>query len=184
MSVATTYAEALHEAADAADALEPVAAGIAEFAAAFAESAELRAVLADPQLDTPQKSRVVGALAEGAHPQVVNFLRLLVDRGRILELPQIADAFEELVARAEGRLNVEAITAVALPADLREQLSQRIASQTGRSITLSESVDPEILGGLVLKVGQALIDGSVRSRLDQLRQSLTAVSVDAAVSAD
>lgn len=184
MSVAATYAEALYEAAVGAGALDQVASGVGGFAGAFEESAELRAALGDPQIDAAGKRAVITALAEGAHPQVVNFLQLLVDRGRILELPEIAAAFQARVARAESRLDVEAVTAIPLPDDLREQIVTSIQQKTGKSISLSESVDPEIVGGLVLKVGETVVDGSVRSRLEQLRRQLTAAPVDAAAAAE
>ena len=180
MSVAATYAEALYEAAADAGALDQVSQGIAGFAEAFAESPELRAALGNPQIDRSGKRAIVTALAEGAHPQVSNALQLLVDRGRILELPAIAAAFQARVARAESRLDVEAVTAIPLPADLRERIIASIHEKTGQSVALTESVDPEIVGGLVLKVGEAVVDGSVRSRLDQLRRELAGASVDSA----
>ncbi len=83
---------------------------------------------------------------------------------------------------AEARLEVEAITAVPLPADLRDRLVEDIQKKTGQSVVLSETVDPEIVGGLVLKVGEFVVDGSVRHNLDRLAERLHAVSVDAALS--
>jgi F-type H+-transporting ATPase subunit delta len=180
MSVAATYAEALYEAAVGADALDEVASGVGGFAAAFDESAELRAALGNPEVDGTRKRAVVTALSEGAHPHVTNLLQVLVDRGRIMELPEIAAAFQDRVARAEGRLDVEAVTAIPLPADLRERIVASITEKTGRNVTLTESVDPEIVGGLVLKVGEAVVDGSVRSRIEELRRALTTTSVDSA----
>jgi F-type H+-transporting ATPase subunit delta len=180
MSVATTYAEALYEAAQGADALEAVASGVGEFAGAYGDSDELSGVLGNPEIDPARKRAVVEALTEGAHPLVANALKVLVDRGRIVELPEIAAAFHERVTRAEGRLEVEALSAIPLPDDLRERIIASVAQKTGRSVTLSASVDPDIVGGLVLKVGETVIDGSVRSRLQDLRRELSTVSVDAA----
>lgn len=184
MSVAATYAEALYEAAVGANALDQVASGVGDFAAAFDESAELRAALGNPEVDHARKRAIVTALSEGAHPHVTNLLKVLVDRGRITELPEIAAAFQARVARAESRLDVEAVTAIPLPADLRERIVASIAEKTGQSVTLTESVDPDIVGGLVLKVGEAVVDGSVRSRIEDLRRDLAAASVDAAAAPD
>lgn len=184
MSVATTYAEALYEASAEAGALDPVASGMGEFAEAYAGSADLRSALESPDLDPEAKVRVVSALAEGAHPFVLNMLRMLLDRGRIAELPEIAAAFARRVSDAAGRLEVEAVTAIPLPADLREQIVASVQEKTGLSVDLSESVDPGIVGGLVLRVGQTVVDGSVRSRLDQLRRELTTASVDSAAVAE
>ncbi|MEQ8833397.1 MAG: ATP synthase F1 subunit delta [Miltoncostaeaceae bacterium] len=184
MSVATTYAEALFEASVEAGVLGPVAAGMGEFAAAYSGSDDLRLALESPDLDPDAKRRVVRALAEDAHPFVANTLQMLIDRGRIADLPEIAAAFDRRVTVAEGRLEVEAVTAIPLPDDLRGSIVSSIQEQTGRSVDLSESVDPDIVGGLVLRVGETVVDGSVRSRLDQLRREMTTASVDSAAVAD
>jgi F-type H+-transporting ATPase subunit delta len=180
VSVAATYAEALFEAASDQDAVEPVAADVAAFAAAVRESPELRIALSSPDVDTPDKKAAVAALTEDAHPLVANVLQVLIDRGRIGDFPDIAAALGERVARAEHRLEVEAITAVPLPDDLRKRIVQRIQGQTGASVELAESIDPDIVGGLVLRVGGVVVDGSLRHRLEELRRSLRAAPVDAA----
>ena len=180
MSVAATYAEALFEAAEENDALDAVAADVAAFAQAMRESAELREVLSSPEIETRAKKAALAGLTEDAHPLAANFLQVLVDRGRIAEFPEIARAFEERVARAEHRLEVEAITAVPMPDDLRKRVVQRIQGQTGATVELTESVDPDIVGGLVLRVGGVVVDGSIRHRLEDLRHTLRATPVDAA----
>lgn len=180
MSVAATYAEALYEAAVDAGALDQVADGFGAFAQAFEESQDLRMALSNPGIEPSAKRAVVESLAEGAHPQVANMLRLLIDRDRITELPEIAEAFQARVARAEQRLEVQAVTAVPLPDDLRDRIVASLQEKTGQAVVLSESVDPDIVGGLVLRVGETVIDGSVRRRLEQLRRELTGVSVDSA----
>jgi F-type H+-transporting ATPase subunit delta len=183
MSVASTYAEALYEAAADANAVEAVSGDVSGFAAAVEGSPELRAALGDPEIHTEAKKGAVVALAEGAHPLVVNFLQILLDRGRIEDFPDIARAFQERVARAEGRLEVEAVTAVPLPDDLRARIVERIQQKTGSTVALTESVDPDIVGGLVLHIGGAVVDGSVRHRIDQLREALGRAPVDAATAA-
>lgn len=180
MSVATTYAEALYEAAADAGSVDAVSADLSAFAGAAEESDELRSVLVNPQIDTGAKKAAVGALAEGADPLVVNFLQVLIDRGRIHDLGEVARAFQERVARAQDRLEVEAVTAIPLPDDLRARIVTRLEEKTGNSITLSESVDPDIVGGLVLRVGGVVVDGSLRSRLDGLGDALRNAPVDAA----
>ncbi|MGD9694155.1 MAG: ATP synthase F1 subunit delta [Thermoleophilia bacterium] len=183
MSVALTYAEALYESAVDGDAVADVARDVSGFADAIEGSAELRAVLDNPEIDTRAKKAVLGELAAGAHPLVGNFLQVLIDRGRIGEFREIARAFGERVAQAQGRLEVQAVTAVPLPADLRERIVNSIREKTGSEVELTESVDPEIIGGLVLRVGAAVVDGSVRHRIDELRQSLRGASVDSAIAA-
>ena len=180
MSIAATYAEALFEAATEKDAVEPVAADISAFAEAMRESAELRAALSSPEVDTRSKKAAVAGLTEGAHPLTANFLQVLIDRGRMAEFPEIARAFQERVARAEHLLEVEAITAVPMTDDLRKRVVQRIQGQTGATVELTESVDPDIVGGLVLRIGGVVVDGSLRRRLEELRHTLRAAPVDAA----
>lgn len=183
MSVATTYAEALYEAASDADAVTAVSADVAGFAEALEASDELSSVLANPEIETRSKKRAVGALTEGANPLVQNFLQVLLDRGRIHEFGDIARAFSDRVARAQDRLEVEAVTAVPLPDDLRARIVTRIEEKTGSSVDLTESVDPEIVGGLVLRVGSSIVDGSVRHRIDELREALQKAPVDSATAA-
>ena len=179
MSVAATYAEALYEAAVDGSAVTPVAEDVASFAAGLAESAELRAVLTDPEVNAAHRKAVVESIAEGAHPLVLNFLRVLADRGRLDDFPAIAQALADRVSRAENRIDVEAVTAVPLPTDLRERIVEQIRAKTGAEVRMTETVAPEIVGGLVLRVGDSVVDGSVRHRLDELRYSMRRAHVDA-----
>lgn len=184
MSVAATYAEALFEAAGDTGSVDAVAREIADFADAVEESAELRQFLDNPEIDAKAKKEALKQLTSSATPITVNFLQVLVDRGRITEFPEIARAFADRVSAEEGRLDVEAVTAVPLPEDLRARIVEEISRKTGRSVDLTESVDPEIVGGLVLRIGGAVVDGSVRHRIEELRQALRSAPVDAALAAD
>ncbi len=184
MSVAATYAEALFEAAGDAGAVDAVAAEIGAFAEAVEQSADLRQFLGNPEIEARVKKEAVKELSSSASPITSNFLQVLIDRGRIAEFPAIARAFGERVAAEEGRLEVEAVTAVPLPDDLRTRIVEDISRKTGRSVDLTESVDPEIVGGLVLRIGGAVVDGSVRHRIEELRSALQAAPVDAALAAD
>lgn len=183
MGVATTYAEALYEAASNAGTVDGVSTDVAGFAEALEGSPELRSVLSNPEIPIGAKKTAVSALVSGADPLVENFLQVLLDRGRIHEFGEIATAFQERVARAQERLEVEAITAIPLPEDLRARIIARIQEKTGSAVSLTESVDPEIVGGLVLHVGGVVVDGSVRHRIEQLRGVLQRAPVDAATAA-
>jgi F-type H+-transporting ATPase subunit delta len=180
VSVAGTYAEALYDAAAESGAVEAVKADLAGFRTAFADSEDLARTLENPEVDTPHKRAVVTALSAGANRLVANFLQLLVDRGRIGEIGEIADAFDARVDEAEGRIAVEALTAVPLTDDLRRSIVDKVQADTGRTVALAERVDPEVLGGLVLRVGGYVVDGSLRSRLAGLQRSLTQAPVDTA----
>jgi F-type H+-transporting ATPase subunit delta len=180
VSVEGTYAEALYEAAVDRNALDVVAADLEAFRQATEASPELARVLADPEIESRTKKAALAALAGEAHPLVRNFLQVLVDRGRIAEFADLARAFAERVAEAEGRITVEAVTAVALPDDLRQQVVGRLAGETGREVDLTETVDPDIVGGLVLRAGGVVVDGSVAHQLEELRRKLTQAPVETA----
>jgi F-type H+-transporting ATPase subunit delta len=179
MSVVSTYAEALYEAAVDDGAVEPVSADLEAFRAALDESADLRMVLTNPEIDTAQKKAALAVLTGEAHPLLRNFLQVLLDRGRAELFPEIAAAFAEHVAEAEGRIQIEAITAVPLPADLRQAVVDRVAAQTRHQVDLTERVDPSIVGGLVLRAGGLLVDASVRHQLAELERSLASAPVEA-----
>lgn len=175
MSAAATYAEAFYQAAAEAGAVGQVSADLTVLAEALAPNAEAGRVLHNPQVESRFKKDAVAGLAGSAHPLTVNFLKVLIDRGRLEDLPAITASFQERVAEAEGRIGVEVTSAVPLPDDLREQVAARIREQTGKTPEITERVDPEIIGGLVLRVGGVVTDASVRGRLEGLRRSLSDV---------
>jgi F-type H+-transporting ATPase subunit delta len=150
---------------------------IAALREAVETTPELAEALSSPQLDSAAKTALVARLAEAADPVVGNFLQVLVERGRIAELIQIAEAFEQRVAQAANRLEVTAVTAVSLSDELRDTIVQRIRRETGSDVDLEEAVDPDVIGGLVLEVEGVRIDGSVRRRIDGLRARLASVPV-------
>lgn len=183
MSVASTYAGALYDSALAADAVAVVAGELEDFHGAIAGSPDLARALTDPGVDSRARKGVVEALTRDANPLTASFLQVLVDRGRIAELDQIATAFAARVDAGEGRIEVHATTAVPLPDDLRDLIARRIQEKTGQRVELTASVDPEIIGGLVLRVEGALVDGSLRGRLAELRRALRAAPIEAATAA-
>lgn len=178
MSAATTYAEALFQAADAADdggAVATVSSDLQAVREAVAPGTDVGRVLLNPEVDSKAKKAAIGGLTDTVHPLVVNLLRVLVDRGRLEELPAVADAYVARVDRASGQIAVEVTSAVPLPDDLRAQVIERITEQTGRAAKITERVDPEIIGGLVLRVGPVVTDASVRGRLRGLRKQITGI---------
>ena len=176
MGVATTYAEALYQAAASNDAVGQVAADLDALAEALGADSDVARVLNSPKVDSRAKKAALGALADTANPLTINLLQVLVDRGRLEELPTVAQAFADRVAAAEGRLAVEVTSAIPLVDDLRAKVVARIREQTGKTPEITERVDPDIIGGLVLRVGGVVTDASVRGRLDGLRRSITDAS--------
>jgi F-type H+-transporting ATPase subunit delta len=168
-----TYARALFDAAKERDRLDAVRADLAEFVEAADTVPELRNLLRNPELDPRAKSAALGAILEGADDLVRNFLRLLVEKGRASDLDEIAAEFERMVAREQGRIEVDLTTAVELSDAEAETIVAQIEQAAGREVEATRSVDPELIGGLVLQVGSMRVDASVRGRLERLRHELS-----------
>ncbi|MBX5474539.1 MAG: ATP synthase F1 subunit delta [Thermoleophilia bacterium] len=166
------YAEALLEAAKEAGRVAPVREALADFVAAIERTPELRAALRNPQLDPKAKASILGELAGEYEPLLSNFLRVVAEKGRAAELEAIAHEFERLIAREERRLSVELTTARELSDEEAERIVRQIEQAAGRTVEATRKVDPDLVGGIVLRVGSLRVDASVRGRLERLRQEL------------
>ena len=166
------YARALFEAADEADRVDAVASDLAAIAGAMDEVPELRAFLRNPQIDPAGKAEVLEQLTREADELVGNFVRLVAEKGRAGELPEISAEFDALVAQAQNRLTVELTTAHELSNAEAKSIVQQIEQASGRTVEATRSVDPSLIGGIVLRIGSHLADGSVRGRLERLRHEL------------
>lgn len=168
------YARALLSVARAEGALERVEDELYRIARLVESNAELRQRLTDPALETGAKLSVVeGLLAGRAHPQTVSAVMFLVEAGRARQLPQIIDAFVELSARERRQAVAEVRTAVPLDEDQQRRLTAAIEKATGQSVTVKATVDPDVVGGVIVRVGDTVIDGSLARRLAELRSRLT-----------
>jgi F-type H+-transporting ATPase subunit delta len=145
---------------------------LADFAAAVAESPELRSVLRNPQLDPASKAEVLADLAGDEEPLFKNFLLVVADKGRAGELEEFAREFERLMAKEERRLTVDLTTARELTDAEAKGIVDQIEKAAGRKVEATRSVDPELIGGIVLNAGSYRLDASVRGRLERLRQQL------------
>jgi F-type H+-transporting ATPase subunit delta len=145
---------------------------LGDFAAAIAETPELRAVLKNPQIDTAAKAGILADLAGDDDPLFRNFLLVVAEKGRAGELEEIAAEFERLMAREERRLDVELTTARELTDDEAREILEQIERAAGRKVEATRSVDPALLGGIVLQAGSYRADASIRGRLERLRQTL------------
>jgi F-type H+-transporting ATPase subunit delta len=170
------YAEALLEAARDANRVDQVREELADFVAAIEASDELRLLLRNPQIEPHVKRDALEAVLGEADPLVKNFLLLLAEKGRIGEVEEIQAELERLVALAERVLELELTTAVELSDEEAAKVVGQIEQAAGRKVEATRSVDPELLGGIVIQAGSQRLDASVRGRLDQLRQELTARS--------
>jgi F-type H+-transporting ATPase subunit delta len=140
---------------------------------AVARSDDLRVFLEDPEVESHRKGDVLAEIAKGADAEVVNFLRLIAEKGRAAELTKIVDELDALVAERERILDVEITTAMELSKESFDRLTQQIADASGRKVQATRKVDPTLIGGIVLQAGSMRLDASVRGRLERLRHDLT-----------
>ena len=166
------YAEALLEAAREQADLDEVREQYASFVQALDESRELADLLRNPQIDPAAKRAALEAALSGANPAFLNFLRLLAEKNRISEVEEIHAEWERLLAAEERVLALELTTAVELSDEDAAVIVRQIEETAGRRVEATRTVDPDLIGGLVLRAGSLRVDGSVRGRLESLRQEL------------
>jgi F-type H+-transporting ATPase subunit delta len=167
-----TYARALYDAAREAGRLPAARQDLGDFVEAARLVPELGEILRNPQLDKRAKTAAVEAVAGDAEPFVLNFLRLLVDKGRAGDLDRIAEEFERLAAADEGELPIELTTAVELTDEEAQSILAQIEQRSGRKVEATRTVDPALIGGFVLQAGSRRVDASVRGRIEQLGREL------------
>ena len=178
MSAVSTYAEALFEAARERDELEEVLSDLGEFVDALHESEELRLFFYGGQIPERQKRRALDDLTEGMKTSTTNFLKVLVDNGREEILEDVLARYEDLVKEHLGRIEVEVTTVLELSEEQRDRLRERLASVLdGREIILETNVNPDLIGGAVFRYGGRIMDGSIRGRLESLREGMLERSV-------
>jgi F-type H+-transporting ATPase subunit delta len=166
------YAEAAFEIAQRDDTVERWRSEL-EAASAIVGDERASRALANPSVPIDQRSVAVAALLQGiASDPVQNLIQLLLRRGRIEELPRVAAEFRRLDDRRQGITHATATSAAPLTPDEVQALTERLERSTGGRIALDVQVDPSLLGGLVVRVGDRMIDGSVRGRLERLRNQL------------
>ena len=175
-SASLQYANALADIALEQGAAEPVLKQLSEFGAAFAESAELRMFLAAPGLSREAKHGVIEKLAArmGASKIIRNFLFVMIDNQRTPLLPDILEAFQQVIRRRQGVAEAEVSSTVNLSDAQKAQLLQTLERLTGKKIQAKYALQPELLGGAVVRIGDTIYDGSLRSRLNEMRARLTA----------
>jgi F-type H+-transporting ATPase subunit delta len=171
--VARTYARALFQAAQDEGRLDEVREELQSFVEAIHEVPELRSLLRNPQLDPPTKAEALGAVLADADEVFRNFLRVVVEKGRATMIEEIAEEFESLVAAEERILSVELTTAYELSDDDAAAIVKQIEQASGLRVEAARTVDPDLIGGIVLKAGDLEADSSVRGRLERLRRELT-----------
>jgi F-type H+-transporting ATPase subunit delta len=175
-SASLQYANALADIALAQGAAEPALKQLADFGAAYAESAELRNFLSSPAVDREAKHGVIEKLVArfGASKIIRNFLFVVADHGRTHILPEIVTAFQDVVRQRQGIAEAEIFTPVALSAAQKAEFAFTLERMTGKRVEAKYSLDPALLGGAVVRIGDSIYDGSLRQRLNAMRARLTA----------
>jgi F-type H+-transporting ATPase subunit delta len=174
--IARVYAAALFEAAKDKGKLDEIHEQLGEVADAIAETHDLQVFLFSPYFSTAEKREGLANAISGAEPELVNFLELLAEKHRMPAVFRIRDRFEELWAEENKRLDVTVTSAVELDESVIEHVGSEIEKQTDRKVELHSEVDPDILGGLVLRVGNMVLDASLRSKLERLRKEVAAAA--------
>jgi F-type H+-transporting ATPase subunit delta len=169
---ARVYAEALFEVGRDKGKLDSVQQQLGEFADAVDRNRDLQVFFFSPYLSSSEKGEGIERAISGAEPELLNFLKLLVDKQRMTEIFRIRREFDELWKHENRRIDVTVTSAVELDPAVVTQIGQEVERQTGEKVDLSSRVDGDILGGLVLQVGNMVLDASIRSRLEKLRKSV------------
>jgi F-type H+-transporting ATPase subunit delta len=170
--IADVYARSLFEVAKERDALDDVRSQLGEFAEALDANHDLTVFFFSPYFSTEEKKDGLKRAVTGVDPVFENFLEALIERHRMPAIFRIRARFEELWDDENQLLPVEVTSSIELDPGTVESIGARIGEQTGRTVELSSKVDPDILGGLVLRVGNFVLDASIRNRLDQLRKQV------------
>jgi ATP synthase F1 delta subunit len=170
--IAAVYARSLFEVASEQDKLDLVREQLGEFADALNETRELQVFFFSPYFSTTEKQDGLDRAISGADPAFVNFLKLLIENHRMPVIFRVRREYDRLWEEENKLLPVRVTSAVELDSKTVGQIGDRIAEQTGRKVDLSAEVDPDILGGIVVRVGNSILDASIRNRLESLRKQV------------
>jgi F-type H+-transporting ATPase subunit delta len=170
--LARVYSEALFGAAKEASRLDLIREQLGSFADALERNRELSVFFFSPHFASREKQEGLSRALEGADPIFVNFLKLLIDNHRMPVIFRIRRQFERLWQEENRLLPVEVTSAVELDEQIARQIQERVERQTGRSVQLTRRVDEGILGGLVVRVANMILDASIRNQLERLRRQV------------
>jgi F-type H+-transporting ATPase subunit delta len=173
---ARVYAEALFAAGEDRGKINELQEQLGQFADAVDGDRELQVFLFSPYLSSQDKKDGLARAVTGAEPEFVNFLELLIEKGRMPEIFQIRRDYDELWKKANRRLDVTVTSAIELDPSVVGKIGEEVERQTGEKVELSSEVDDGILGGIVLRVGNMVLDASIRTRLEKLRKSVASAA--------
>jgi F-type H+-transporting ATPase subunit delta len=170
--IARVYATALFEAARDRGKLDAIRDQLAQFVGALEENREVRLFFFSPYFSSAEKIDGLKKSVTDVEPELLNFLELLLEKGRMPVIFRIRRQYDALWAKENKRLGVTVTSAVELDPEIAKRIGSEIEEQTGNKVELESRVDPNILGGLVLQVGNMVLDTSIRNRLEKLRKSV------------
>jgi ATP synthase F1 delta subunit len=173
---ARVYAEALFEVARDKGRLDAVREQLGQLADAVDGNRELQVFFFSPYFSSAEKRDGARRAISGAEPELLNFLELLIDKGRMPEIFRIRHEFDELWKEENRRIDVTVTSAVELDPAVVGRIGEEIERQTGEKVDLASRVDDDILGGIVLQVGNMVLDASIRARLEKLRKSVASAA--------
>ncbi|NLT05790.1 MAG: ATP synthase F1 subunit delta [Solirubrobacterales bacterium] len=170
--IAEVYSRSLFEVAKDRGALDRVHEELGQFADALSGSRDLQVFFFSPYFSSQEKKDGIAKLVQEADENFVRFLELLAERHRMPAVFRIRDEFDRLWRKENKLLPVSVTSAVELDSQLVEGIGRRIEEQTGERVELTSRVDPDVLGGIVLQVGNMVLDASIRNRLERLRKQV------------
>lgn len=173
-SMAGRYAAALFELAKDQQQLDQVAGDVQSFGRMLGESEELRRLVRSPVFSAEEQARALGALLDKAQigGLTANFFKLIARNRRLFAAADMIKGFRALLARERGEVDADVTSAHPLSADQMQQLSDSLKAQVGKDVKITTRVDPNLLGGLIVKVGSKMIDSSLRTKLDSLKVAM------------
>lgn len=168
------YAKAIFALAEESHVLDRVRTDLRDFGAVWRENREFRGVFDNPAFGVEVRRRVLRDVAQsmGLHDHTRDLLCLLSDRRRLRHLPEVVESFEAMAEARSGKVRAEVVSAAALPSGYLAELAKTLGEVVGREVVVAHRVDPELIGGIVTRIGDRVFDGSVRHGLSELREEL------------
>jgi F-type H+-transporting ATPase subunit delta len=174
--IAEVYARSLFEVAMEHDQLDEIHDELGEFSDALSENRQLQLFFFSPYFSSDEKKDGVAKVIEGGSEYFVRFLELLAEKHRLPVLFRIRREFDALWAKEQKLLEVSVTSAVKLDEETVKGIGKKIEEQTGNRVELTSEVDPDLIGGLVIRVGNMVLDASVRNRLERLRRQVASAA--------
>jgi ATP synthase F1 delta subunit len=170
--IAAVYARSLFEVAREQSKIDEVREQLGQVADAFEADRQLTTFFFSPYFSTHEKEKGLEALLDGAEPAIMNFLKLLIENHRMPFLFRVRREYDTLWQEEHRLLPVEITSAIELDPDTIRRIGEQIGESSKREVQVTASVDPDILGGLIVRVGNSILDASIRNRLEQLRKQV------------